>query len=436
MTRTLIIPTSRVFTPLLEPSRYKGIWGGRGSGKSHFFAESLIEDHLLEPGLRSVCIREVQRSLKESSKRLLEDKLIQFGLTEADGFKVFNEHITTPGDGIIMFTGMQNHTADSIKSLEGYSRAWVEEAQNLSARSLMLLQPTIRAENSEIWFSWNPRRKTDPVDVLLRGDVLPTGAIVVRANWCDNPHFPDVLKQERLDCLTATPEQYDHIWEGGYATVLDGAYFAKSIQEARLEGRVGIVAADPHMAHRIFVDIGGTGGKADAFALWVCQFVGLQIRVLDYYEAVGQPLAAHAAWLRTKDYTPDRADIWLPHDGRTNDRVYDVSYESAFSEMGYDVTVVTNQGKGAATDRIESVRRTFPSVWFNEKTTQPGIEALGWYHEKKDEARNIGLGPDHDWSSHGADAFGLMSIVFEEHSRPHAEIADPYGAFRNRRSFM
>ena len=162
------------------------------------------------------------------------------------------------------------------------------------------------------------------------------------------------------------------------------------------------------MTFRVFVDIGGTGAKADAFTMWVAQFVGLEIRVLDYYESVGQPLATHLAWLRSKGYTPDRAQIWLPHDGSTQDKVHDVSYESAMKAAGYGVTVVPNQGKGAAKARIEEARRLFPSMRFHQETTQSGIDALGWYHEKKDEARGIGLGPEHDWSSHGADSFGLM----------------------------
>ena len=153
MGRELILETPRVFVPLLEPSRYKGAWGGRGSGKSHFFADLLIEHAQYEKGMRSVCIREVQKTLKESSKRLIEDKLTAMDLGEADGFKVFNEVIETPGDGIISFQGMQDHNAESIKSLEGYGRAWVEEAQTLSARSMTLLKPTIRAEGSELWFS-------------------------------------------------------------------------------------------------------------------------------------------------------------------------------------------------------------------------------------------------------------------------------------------
>jgi phage terminase large subunit len=415
--RNLTLDTARVFRPLLGPARYKGAYGGRGSGKSHFFAELLIEDHICHKGMRSVCIREVQKTLKESSKRLIEDKLQALGLGEIDGFRAYNEVISTPGDGLITFIGMQDHNAESIKSLEGYARAWVEEAQTLSSRSLQLLRPTIRAPGSELWFSWNPRRKTDAVDQMLRGSALPTGAAVIRANWSDNPRFPAVLEQERRDCIRDTPEQCAHVWEGDYATVIDGAYYAASLVEARTAGRIGKVAADPLMTLRMFCDIGGTGARADAFVIWVAQFVGREIRVLDYYEAQGQPLATHLAWMRSRGYGPGKADIWLPHDGSSHDRVFDVSYESALRQAGYAVEVVPNQGRGAAAARIEAGRRLFPSIWFNEATTSPGIEALGWYHERKDDVRSIGLGPEHDWSSHAADAFGLMCVVAEDRFR-------------------
>jgi phage terminase large subunit len=405
---TLKIETAAVFEPLLEPARYKGAWGGRGSGKSHFFAEKLIDDSLYEPGLLSVCIREVQKTLKQSSKRLIESKLKALGLGEKDGYKVFNEVIQTPGDGVIAFQGMQDHTAESIKSLEGFKRAWMEEAQTISFNSLNLLRPTIRASGSEIWASWNARRKTDPVDVMLRGVERPTGSVVVQANWRDNPWFTAELEQERLDCLRMQPDQYDHIWEGGYVTVSSGAYYAKQLAEAQTQGRIGRVAADPLMTLRAIWDIGGTGAKADACAIWIVQFVGQEVRVLDYYEVVGQPLSAHVEWLRSKGY--GKALCVLPHDGAANDKVYQVSYESALREAGFEVLVIPNMGAGAANRRIEAARRLFPSIWFNADTTEPGRDALGWYHEKKDEARGIGLGPDHDWSSHGADAFGLIAV--------------------------
>jgi phage terminase large subunit len=400
-----------VFEPLLRPSRYKGAWGGRGSGKSHFFAEKLIADCLAERGLLSVCIREVQKSLKDSAKRLIEAKLARFRLGEANGFKVYRELIRTPGDGIITFQGMQDHTAESIKSLEGFGRALVEEAQSLSARSLALLRPTLRAAGSELWFAWNPRHRIDPVDAMLRGPELPTGAVVVRANWSDNVWFTAELEQERQDCLRMSPDQYDHIWEGGYAKVTEGAYYARQLSEARAAGRIGRLAADPLMTLRAVFDIGGTGAKADAVAIWIVQYVGRELRWLDYYEARGQPLATHVAWLRANRY--GNALCVLPHDGAAGDRVHDVSYESALGQAGFPVVVVRNQGKGAATLRIEAARRLFPNMWFNEESCAAGLDALGAYHERKDETRGIGLGPAHDWASHGADAFGLGAVAYE-----------------------
>jgi phage terminase large subunit len=209
----LIIETPAVFEPLLSPARYKGAHGGRGSGKSHFFAEMLVEDCILEP-ISAVCLREVQKSLKFSVKRLLEQKIqaMNAGLY----FEVQNEQIKTRNGGVIIFQGMQDHTADSIKSLEGFKRAWVEEAQSLSQRSLDLLRPTIRAPGSEIWFSWNPRFATDPVDQLLRGETLPPGAVVVEANYSDNPWCPQELLDEMAYDRGRDPEKYAHIWLGKY----------------------------------------------------------------------------------------------------------------------------------------------------------------------------------------------------------------------------
>jgi phage terminase large subunit len=223
----LDLPTPRVFLPLLSEARYKGAHGGRGSGKSHFFAESLVEKALMRPGLRWVCIREIQKSLEQSAKRLIEDKIAQYDLGRH--FRVLDKHIETPGDGIIIFQGMQNHTAESIKSLEGYDGAWVEEAQSLSAYSLRLLRPTIRKPGSELWFSWNPESEEDPVDQLLRGPAAIENKIVVEANWKDNPWFPDVLAEEREDDQRHRSDEYEHVWEGGYLTISDALIFAKRV---------------------------------------------------------------------------------------------------------------------------------------------------------------------------------------------------------------
>jgi len=212
---TLEIKTPRWALPLLKPSRYKGAWGGRGSGKSHFFAELLIEEHICNPNQSSVCVREIQKSLSQSVKKLLEVKIEELGVGQY--FDVQDSQIKSRrGNGLIIFQGMQNHTADSIKSLEGYDRAWVEEAQSLSQNSLDKLRPTIRKPGSELWFSWNPNLHTDPVDQLLRGDVPPSDAIVAKVNWSENPWFPAVLKDEMEYDKRRDPDKYLHIWQGEY----------------------------------------------------------------------------------------------------------------------------------------------------------------------------------------------------------------------------
>ena len=209
----LSLKCPRVFVPLLKPARYKGAHGGRGSGKSHFFAELLIA-RCASQKIDAVCIREVQKTLNQSVKKLLEMKIEQMGLGSL--FTVQEAQILGPDGGRIIFTGMQNHTADSIKSLEGYDIAWVEEAQSLSQKSLDLLRPTIRKPGSEIWFSWNPSQATDPVDVLLRGEFPPPDAVVVQANYRDNPYLPDVLTAEIEYDKRRDPDKFAHVWLGGY----------------------------------------------------------------------------------------------------------------------------------------------------------------------------------------------------------------------------
>lgn len=217
----LRIPTPRVFLPLLEPARYKGVHGGRGSGKSHSFSELAIERCVLDHGTRVVCVREVQKDLKDSVKLLLEDKIRAFELGSLFGTQ--RDLITTPGGGVIIFQGMSDHTAESIKSLEGFDIGYVEEAQTLTSRSLELLRPTIRKPGSELWFSWNPRHASDPVDELLRGPTPPPDSIVVRANYSDNPFFPAELEAERQYDEAHNPARYGHIWLGEYEPQAIGA---------------------------------------------------------------------------------------------------------------------------------------------------------------------------------------------------------------------
>ena len=224
----LVLDTPEVFLPLLQPARYKGAHGGRGSGKSHNFAEMMVEQHLIEK-IDTVCIREVQRSLNQSVKKLIESKIEKMGVQKH--FKCLTTHIESAYGGIILFQGMQNHTADSIKSLEGYKIAWIEEAHSLSQRSLDLLRPTIRVEGSEIWASWNPEFATDPIDKFLRGENAPKDAIVVEANFKDNPWFPEVLRREMEYDRARDPDKYAHVWLGGYVQNSEARVFKNWVVE-------------------------------------------------------------------------------------------------------------------------------------------------------------------------------------------------------------
>ena len=211
MTASLIVDHPEKLGPLLPPARYKGAYGGRGGAKSHFFAEMVIMRCYTDK-TRIVCIREVQNSLKESVRQLLIDKIQKLGLGWF--FDVTEGEIRAQNGSLIIFRGMQSYNAENIKSLEGFDIAWVEEAQTLSANSLKLLRPTLRADGSEIWFSWNPRHDTDAVDVFFRGSQSHPDSVVVNVNWRDNPWFPEILKAEMEHDYRVDPEMAGHVWGG------------------------------------------------------------------------------------------------------------------------------------------------------------------------------------------------------------------------------
>lgn len=411
------------------PAMYRGAYGGRGSAKTRTFAKmaavwGLRFAQANKPGV-IVCGREFMNSLEESSLAEVKAAILSEPWLAAH-YEVGEKYVRTRDRKIdFAFIGLRHNLA-SVKSKALIRLLWVDEAEPVSEKAWMTAIPTVREDGSEIWITWNPERKNSSTHKRFRVDA-PEGAKIVEMNWRDNPWFPATLQKTRLEDKTKRPDQYNHVWEGDFVTVVEGAYYAKSLSEAKTSGRISNVARDPLMTLRAYWDIGGTGAKADATAIWICQFIGKEIRVLDYYEAQGQPLATHLSWLREKGYS--KALCILPHDGANNEKVIDVSYESAIRAAQFEVEVIPNQGAGAAKMRIESARRLFPSIWFNAATTEAGREALGWYHEKKsDDERNVGLGPNHDWSSHGADAFGLMCVAYEEPIERKRPKAPRYGA--------
>jgi len=211
-----------VFRPLLRPARSKGAFGGRGSGKSHFFGALAVLRMVNTPGFRIVCVREVQNSIKDSVKQLLEDKIKALGVSAF--FTITDQEIRGRNGSMAIFRGLQNHTAASIKSLEGFDVAWVEEAQTISQSSLDILTPTIRKPGSELWFSWNPVNETDPVDAMLRLNP-PAGSIVVKANWSDNPWFPPELLDDLQHDRDHNPDKFLHVWEGRYQALSEARIF-------------------------------------------------------------------------------------------------------------------------------------------------------------------------------------------------------------------
>ena len=294
----LKIQTAEVFEPLLASARYKGAYGGRGSGKSHFFAELAVYRCVLDVGMRLVCVREVQKSLRESVKLLVEDKIRALGVEPL--FKILHDRIESPGDGIILFQGMADHTAESIKSLEGFHIAYVEEAQTFTARSLELLRPTIRKPDSELWFSWNPRSASDPVDAFFRGMEPPPDSVIVRTSYRHNPFFPEVLEEERVFDERVNRHRYGHIWLGEYEPMAIGAIWDRlTIHEGRRDdipdlGRV-VVAVDPAVSegasdHGIIVCAEGADGRGYVLADGSMkgtprQWAGRAVALFDKYEA-------------------------------------------------------------------------------------------------------------------------------------------------------
>ena len=295
----LRIQTPRAFAPLLQPARYKGAHGGRGSGKSHFFGELWLEENVSEK-LDFVCVRETLKSLEFSVKKLLESKISAFNA--GDYFDVQDRRILTRHGGVTIFEGMQNHTAESIKSLEGFDRAWFTEAQNSTDKSLTILRPTIRKPGSQLWFDWNPDQPTDPIDQLLRSEVMPPDAIVVQANYMDNPWLPDELRAEMEFDKRRDPDKYAHVWLGGYRQNSSARVFHNwTVEEFDLPAgtiyRLGAdwgFSVDPSVLIRCAID--GNRLYVDYEAYMVgCEIVNLPELFMSVPEAEKWPITADSA---------------------------------------------------------------------------------------------------------------------------------------------
>lgn len=357
----------------------------------------------MNPGARIVCVREVQKSLKESVKRLIEDKIKALGVSSR--FIVQTDRIITPGDGVILFQGMQDHTAESIKSLEGFNIAYVEEAQTLTALSLEMLRPTIREEGSELWFSWNPRSKRDPVDEFLRGPNPPRNSAVVSANYDSNPFFPSVLEDERQDDKIAKPDRYGHIWDGDYEPSALGAYYAKEMSQADREKRITRVPHTPGVPVEVWFDLGAKK-QGRTMAVGFVQRVGLELHCIDY-ETDGGPdkgIPWVAGMLQEKRSSLGYVygDIVWPHDGAALQKATGDTLDETFRQMmGIQPVIIPISDVAPG---IEIVRNTLPSMWFDAEKCDEWVDGLRNYRaEYDDDKRTFKPTPVPDWASHPAD---------------------------------
>lgn len=295
----LSLPTAEVFIPLLEPARYKGAKGGRGSAKSHFFAGLWLEENVADK-LDCVCLRETLKSLEFSVKKLLEAKIAQHNAGAY--FEVQDRRILSKRGGVTIFEGMQNHTADSIKSLEGFHRAWFEEAQNATEKSLTLLRPTIRAPGSQMWFSWNPQHEDDPIERLLGGTDRPDDSIVVTANYMDNPWLPKELQEEMEYDRKRDPDKYAHVWLGGYQRNSESRVFRNwKVEEfTRPDGtifRLGAdwgFAVDPSVLVRVSIDGNRLYIDHEAYAIG-CEIIDLPELFMGVPDAESWPITADSS---------------------------------------------------------------------------------------------------------------------------------------------
>lgn len=271
MGRTLELDTPEIFTPLLEPRRLKGARGGRGSGKSWFFADSILEAMVIDPHKNVACMREVQKSIAKSSKKLLEDRIKYYKLQ--DYFEVQQTEIRSKrGDGVIIFNGLQDHTADSIKSLEGFDICWVEEAQTITEFSLDLLIPTFRKDGSELWLSWNSRLRTDAVEKLFRER---DNSIMVHANYTDNPFCPQIIIDEAEEMKIKDNDKYKHVFLGDFVNNISDRLFSHSDIDSAMN-RLG----DKSGATVLGVDVARFGADSSVH----CVREGLQVHDFEMRE--------------------------------------------------------------------------------------------------------------------------------------------------------
>lgn len=385
---------------LFQPSRYKFIRGGRGSGKSWSVARALLLKGAKQTE-RILCTREVQKSIKQSVHQLLRDQIEFLGLSAF--YEVLETEIRGKNGTRFYFAGLSDMTAETIKSFEGCTIVWVEEGQAITVRSWRILTPTIRAANSEIWVTFNPELETDETYqmAVVRP---PPDTISVEVNYHDNPWFPDVLEKERAHAqATLKPADYAHIWEGRCRPAVEGAIYTDEVGQAETTGRFARVLYDPLLKVHTIWDLGFN----DSMAIGFVQRLASEIRIIDYIEDQRRTLLSYVEEFEQKPW--NWGNDWLPHDGFAKRHQTGKSDEEVLKAVGRSVMQTPSIEVESG---IRVARQVFPRVYFNKDS--PGVvrlmECLKRYRRHVSKSTGEPGAPMHDEFSHGADMFRYLCI--------------------------
>ena len=387
---------------LFKKARYKVCLGGRGGAKSWGIARALLILGAKSP-MRILCAREFQASIKDSVHKLLCDQI------EALGLLPFYEITQTSIRGFngteFAFIGLKNNPTN-IKSFEGVDICWVEEAQTVSRLSWNILIPTIRKQGSEIWVSFNPDLETDETYQRFVAKP-PRDCIVMRINWSDNPWFPETLRMEKDALKERDMNAYNQVWEGMCRKSVDGAIFGNEMQQAENDGRLAKVPYDPTKPVHAVCDL----GWSDATAWWFVQFIGMETRLIRYFEGSQRTMTSYLAQLQTFGYVYDT--IWLPHDAQNQTlAAAGRTIEEIVRNAGFKTSIMP---RVPVVDSINAARTLFPNFWFDRENCADGLNCLRHYRYEVDaETGQFGKTPLHDQYSHGADAFRYIALMIKE----------------------
>jgi phage terminase large subunit len=387
---------------LFKKSRYKVLFGGRGGAKSWGIARALLIKGAKDP-IRILCAREFQTSIKDSVHKLLCDQIESLGLLSF--YEITQTSIRGKNGTEFAFVGLKNNVAN-IKSYEGVDICWVEEAQTTSRLSWNVLIPTIRKEGSEIWISFNPELETDETYQRFVANP-PADCITMKVNWYDNPWFPDTLRLEK-DALKARDEEaYNQVWEGLCRQTVDGAIFAKEMQQAEKDGRICRVPYDATKPVHAVFDL----GWSDSTAIWFLQYVGMETRLIRYIEDSQKTISYYLATMQTYGYVYDK--IWLPHDAENKTlAAAGRSIDDIVRAAGYKTEIMP---RVPILDSINAARTIFPNCYFDREHTADGLACLRHYRYEVDpETGQFSRNPLHDHYSHGADAFRYIALMIKE----------------------